>query len=75
MMDEMLSIIGNVGFPIAVSAYLLIRIEGKLGELTMAIGELREAIISIHGQQFIDLPRAVVIPGEKEVPGRIFSGV
>jgi len=29
-MDEMLKLIGNFGFPIVVSAYLLVRIEGKL---------------------------------------------
>lgn len=73
-MDEMLNIIGNVGFPIAVSAYLLIRIEGKLGQLTAAIGDLREAIISIRGQQFIDLPRNSVITSEKESPGSIYPG-
>ncbi|HHW62140.1 MAG TPA: YvrJ family protein [Syntrophomonadaceae bacterium] len=45
-MDELMQLIGNVGFPIAVSAYLLIRIEGRLMELNSAIIELREAIIS-----------------------------
>jgi hypothetical protein len=29
-MEELISIIGNVGFPMAVAAYLLIRIEGRL---------------------------------------------
>jgi hypothetical protein len=47
VMNDLLNIIGNVGFPIAVSAYLLIRIEGKLGELAQAIAELRECIISL----------------------------
>jgi hypothetical protein len=46
-LEELLSIIGNVGFPIAVSAYLLIRIEAKLGQLTSAITQLREAIITL----------------------------
>ncbi|MDD3363448.1 MAG: YvrJ family protein [Syntrophomonas sp.] len=44
-MNELLTIIGNVGFPIAISAYLLIRLEGKLVDLTAVIGELREAIL------------------------------
>lgn len=44
-MSEFLELVGNVGFPIAVSVYLLIRVEHKLGELAAAIGELREAII------------------------------
>ena len=46
-MEDLLNLIGNVGFPIAVSVYLLIRVESKLGELTKAIGELREAIITL----------------------------
>lgn len=50
-MDELITVIGNVGFPIAVSAYLLIRIEGKLLCLTTAISELREAIISLSVQK------------------------
>lgn len=51
-MEELLNVIGNVGFPIAVAAYLLIRIEGKLNELTAAITGLREAIITIPRGQW-----------------------
>jgi len=46
-MDEMLKLIGNFGFPIVVSAYLLVRIEGKLSELTVSITELAKAIAVI----------------------------
>jgi len=46
-MDEMLKLVGNFGFPIVVSAYLLVRIEGKLGELTNSITELAKAIAVI----------------------------
>lgn len=46
-MDDLLNLIGNVGFPIAVSVYLLIRVENQLSKLTTAIGELREAIITM----------------------------
>lgn len=46
-MEELLNLIGNVGFPIAVSIYLLIRVEGQLSHLTNAILELREAIITL----------------------------
>lgn len=46
-MDEILTLIGNVGFPIAVSAYLLVRIEGKLHDLTASIHDLRQAIEKI----------------------------
>ncbi|HZK44085.1 MAG TPA: YvrJ family protein [Syntrophomonadaceae bacterium] len=45
-MEELISIIANTSFPIAVTAYLLIRVEGKLNELSKAIIDLREAIIS-----------------------------
>jgi len=55
-LDDLLNIIGNVGFPIAVSAYLLIRIENKLGELTEAIGELRETIITLPHNSYRDPP-------------------
>ena len=46
-MEDLLNLIGNVGFPIAVSVYLLIRVESQLIKLTTAIGELREAIITL----------------------------
>lgn len=46
-MNDIFSMVADLGFPIAVAFYLLIRIEGKLGELTIAITELREAIITL----------------------------
>lgn len=46
-MNELLTLIGNVGFPIAVAAYLLIRIENRLTDLTSAINDLREAVITL----------------------------
>jgi hypothetical protein len=50
-MDEMLKIIGNVGFPIAVAAFLLVRVEQRMDSLTAAIGELREAILMMPREQ------------------------
>ncbi len=44
MMEELVMIIGNWGFPIAVSLYLLVRIEGKLENLADSIRRLSEAI-------------------------------
>lgn len=41
------SLIANVGFPIALSMYLLIRIEGKLSKLTESISELSSNILSL----------------------------
>ncbi len=46
-MEEVYSQIANLGFPIAVSVYLLVRIEGKLNKLTESITELSKAIASI----------------------------
>lgn len=50
-MDEMLKVIGNVGFPIAVAAFLLIRVEQRMDNLTRAICELREAILLMPREQ------------------------
>lgn len=49
-MEELLNIIANVGFPIAVAVFLLIRVEGKMTCLTKAINDLREAILLMPRQ-------------------------
>lgn len=41
------TLVANVGFPIALSMYLLIRIEGKLSSLTDSINELSKNILHI----------------------------
>lgn len=46
-MDEIVALISNMGFPIAISLYLLIRIEGKLESLTISINNLSQTINSI----------------------------
>ncbi|SDZ33051.1 YvrJ protein family protein [Proteiniborus ethanoligenes] len=46
-MEEVYSQIANLGFPIAVSVYLLVRVEGKLNKLTESINELSKAIIGM----------------------------
>ena len=43
--DEILKLIGNLGFPIAVAAWLLVRMEQRMDNLATAITELREAIL------------------------------
>ena len=47
MYENMQSLIANVGFPIAISMYLLVRIEGKLNCLTDSINELSKNITTI----------------------------
>ncbi|MFD0770868.1 YvrJ family protein [Bacillus sp. CGMCC 1.60114] len=39
-MEEWISVIGNVGFPIVVTLYLLHRIESKLDSVIVAIEKL-----------------------------------
>lgn len=39
-MEDLIKAVANVGFPIAVAAYLLIRIEGKIDKLTTSINQL-----------------------------------
>jgi hypothetical protein len=43
-MEDMLKLVSNFGFPIVVSAYLLLRIEGRLNELSSSISELAKAV-------------------------------
>lgn len=50
-MDEMIKMIGNVGFPMAVAAFLLLRVEQRMEALTTAIAELREAILLLPREQ------------------------
>lgn len=46
MDNEFLSNIANVGFPIALSMYLFVRIEGKLQMLSDSISELSKALLN-----------------------------
>ncbi|NLL81227.1 MAG: YvrJ family protein [Tissierellia bacterium] len=46
-MEQLFSTIANLGFPIVISVYLLVRIEGKLDELTISINELSKVISAI----------------------------
>ena len=42
--NELIGLIGNVGFPVAVSAYLLIRLEKQLDSLSSSINKLNNII-------------------------------
>lgn len=39
-MENIISSISNVGFPVVLSVFLLLRVEKKIDELTKAINEL-----------------------------------
>ncbi|HBJ1649194.1 YvrJ family protein [Clostridium botulinum] len=42
--NQLVRLIGNVGFPVAVSAYLLIRLEKQLNSLSASINKLNTII-------------------------------
>lgn len=43
-MEQVLDYAVNYGFAMAISVYLLVRMEGKLEQLTVSINELSKAI-------------------------------
>ncbi len=45
-MEELVVLVGNFGFPVAVSMYLLVRLEGKLETLTESIHSLTEVLLT-----------------------------
>ena len=45
--NQVFELIGNIGFPIAISLYLLVRVEAKLENLTLSIYELARAVNGI----------------------------
>ncbi|RJQ31400.1 MAG: YvrJ family protein [Peptococcaceae bacterium] len=47
-METILQAVANVGFPIAISAYLLIRIEGKLEVLADSIAGLTSVVAEMR---------------------------
>lgn len=47
-MQDWLIHIGNLGFPIVVSMYLLMRVETKIEDLTLSIHELTGVIRPSH---------------------------
>ena len=46
-MEDLISLISNVGFPIAIAAFLLIRIEAKVEVLSAAINQLAQTIAAL----------------------------
>lgn len=47
-MEEILGQISNIGFPIVLSVYLLVRLEGKMEKLSESISELSKTISTIN---------------------------
>lgn len=48
-MEQLLGLIANMGFPIVISVYLLVRIENRLEALTESIHQLAEAVAIFKG--------------------------
>ena len=42
--NELLNLIANVGFPVAISAYLLVRLEKQIMSLTYSINKLNTIV-------------------------------
>lgn len=42
--NELVNLIGNIGFPVAVSAYLLIRLEKQITKLSSSINKLNTIV-------------------------------
>lgn len=51
MYDQLVNLISTVGFPIAVSIYLLVRFGDKLDSLVKSIDNLREDIAAVINTQ------------------------
>ena len=47
-MEDLMKMVSNVGFPIAITAYLMIRFETKLDKLTETITKL---VLAIENKQ------------------------
>jgi hypothetical protein len=47
--DELFKMIANLGFPIAISIFLLIRVESRLEKLTESINILSNTISTLDG--------------------------
>jgi len=46
-MNELLTPVANVGFPIVLSIYLLVRLEGKIEGLSDSLHELAKSITNL----------------------------
>ncbi|MDW7671433.1 MAG: YvrJ family protein [Bacillota bacterium] len=50
-MNELLTPVANVGFPIVLSIYLLVRLEGKIEGLSDSVHELARSISGLGNRQ------------------------
>ncbi|MEN1761057.1 YvrJ family protein [Anoxynatronum sibiricum] len=50
-MNEFLTPVANVGFPIVLSIYLLVRLEGKIESLSDSVHELAKSITVLGNRE------------------------
>lgn len=50
-MEELISIISNVGFPIFIAMFLLIRVEAKIDQLISAFMDLMDCITELTNKK------------------------
>lgn len=46
-MEQIFGLVANLGFPIVVSIYLLVRVESRIENLTESIHQLAEAVATL----------------------------
>ena len=66
-MEIIETLIANVGFPVAVSIYLLVRLESKLETLTNSINELSSNIISLKSKYYYSPYHWGYIPPQRTI--------
>lgn len=54
LLELFISLVSNVGFPIMVAAFLLLRLEMKMEKLTEALMNLQETLRGLKGFQVED---------------------
>ena len=66
-MEIIETLIANVGFPVAVSIYLLVRLESQLEPLTNSINERSSNIISLKSKEYYAPYRWGYIPPQRTI--------
>lgn len=51
MIEQIMTLISSVGFPCAVTMYLLYKIEPTLAALTQTVNELKTLVHSLHSNE------------------------
>lgn len=66
-MEELISVISNVGFPIFIAMFLLIRVEAKIDQLISAFMDLMDCITELTNKKQGKKTVFKIYKGESEV--------